>query len=181
MRRFATSHINTGASRQRGGSLFVRRVRLAILLLFMLATGLSAWPAAHAMAAGADLTAVVLCSGDGARTVYLDADGAPASPASDCSRCPVCVAASVQALAPTPQAMPCCARRTSAATRLRDAVTRALRHPRPQSRGPPAVQRAAEGIGLYVPADAEADSTKVNFETVLKCQSIGRNHKDARP
>lgn len=45
-------------------------------------------------------SAVVICGGDGAETIYLDAQGQPVPAAGDCTSCPVCLAT---AAGPLPQ------------------------------------------------------------------------------
>lgn len=49
---------------------------------------------------GGPVSAVVICGGAGAETIYLDAQGQPAPAEGDCASCPVCLTA---AAGPLPQ------------------------------------------------------------------------------
>ena len=162
-----------------------RSFGLLLAFLFSLAAALAGAPRVHSMGADANLSAMVICSEDGAQTIYLDSDGVPASPKSDCAKCPVCIALSIHALAAPGQSLPVRTARRFRMTRSSDAVIRTRRRLRPQSRGPPptAPSRAnpARANAAHVDATiAASDSTKVKSVASGMCHRFGRYLEDAQ-
>lgn len=156
-----------------------------VVILFMLALGLAGGPRVHAMGAAAGLTATVICSESGARTLYLKADGTPARPAQDCAECPLCIALSVPVLTPPEHALPHRLARRSSARRRENAVNRGTCNRRPKSRGPPAVTTLngnmdSQTLDRIDNGSAAVDSTKVKSAGLDVCHGTGRHHEDAQ-
>lgn len=163
----------------------VPNLRLLIALLISLATGLAGGPRVHAMGADGNLVAMVICSQDGAQTIYANADGSPALPASDCATCPLCIALSIPALAAPEQSVPVRTARRYRGVRPAATIVRTRRHVRPQSRGPPpeasdCIDPArAVMVGTRPPA-AGTGFIDVGSPDLGTCRRYGRYFKDAR-
>jgi hypothetical protein len=159
--------------------------RLLIVVLIALAAALAGGPRVHAMGADGSLVAMVICSDDGARTIYLDEDGIPASPASDCADCPVCRALSLPALAAPEHALPIRASRPRHEARSLEALVRTGRSSRPRSRAPPTmIRRCTNRAGIPATAlrrtTAACGSTKVECLVSGICHGFGRYLEDVR-
>lgn len=157
----------------------------SICLLLVLLFSIAGTPRVHSMGADANLSAMVICSENGARTIYLDADGVPASPKSDCAKCPLCIALSIHALAAPGQSLPVRTARRFRMTRSSDAVIRTRRRLRPQSRGPPptapsSANPARANAALIDATIAAPDSTKVKSVASRMCHRFGRYLEDAQ-
>lgn len=167
------------------GSGMVFHARLLIVLLIALAAALAGGPRVHAMAADGPLVAMVICSDDGARTIYLNEDGIPSSPASDCADCPVCRALSLTALAAPEHSLPIRASRPRHEARLLEALVRTGRGSRPRSRAPPTMIRRCTNradipaTALRI-ATATCGSTKVECHVPGMCVGFGRYLEDVR-
>lgn len=161
-----------------------RSFGLWMTLLFSLAAGLATGPRVHGMGADANLSAMVICSGDGAQTIYVNADGTPALPRSDCAECPVCIALSIHAVTAPGQSAPLRTARRFRIARASEAVIRTRRHLRPQSRGPPPMvpsdaNPARANAALIDAAISSRDSTKVKSVASGMCHRFGRYLEDA--
>ncbi|OYX41678.1 MAG: hypothetical protein B7Z02_14775 [Rhodobacterales bacterium 32-67-9] len=156
-----------------------------VVILFMLALGLAGGPRVHAMGTSSDVTATVICSEGGARTLYLKADGTPARPAQDCAECPLCIALSVQGLTPPEHALPLRLARRSSARRREGAVMPATRNRRPKSRAPPAIATLngimqSHTLDTIKKSSSTADSTKVKSAGPEVCHRTARHHEDVQ-
>lgn len=105
-----------------------------------------------AMSMGPGLTVMVICSDDGAKTITLDATGAPISPASQCCDCLSCIAPSAADMNAVFEVQPAPSHFSKLAlsdTHQNPAPTLISR---PQARGPPPANlngvRTAPGCGL---------------------------------
>lgn len=185
MRNAELNQIKDLARRSCNRTFMFAHFRLLIALLILLATALAGGPRVHAMGADANLIAIVICSENGAETVYVNGGGAPSLPATDCAKCPICIALSVPALAAPDQIEPVrTARRYRRVHSARTAV-RKRRYVHPQSRGPPltATASANSARGPLVAIDAKIatrDSTKVKCIASGMCHRFGRYLEDAR-
>ncbi|WP_412174958.1 DUF2946 family protein [Albidovulum sediminicola] len=162
-----------------------RVTRLFLVLIFSLATVLAGGPRVHAMSAAAGLTAIVICAENGAKTIYLNAEGAPAQPTSDCADCPICIALSAPALLAPEHSAPVRAARRSGGCRFSATVARTRPNLRPQSRGPPprALSNACPARANPAPMrirTAVRASTKADLVASGMCHRSGRYFKDAR-
>ncbi len=116
-----------------------------LTLILALALGVGAPLRAVALGSHAGLTAMVICSGDETRTVYLDATGNPVDPAEACPRdhCDACLpSASADTSAPAALPAPQDGARALVALPRPDGPD--LRRPSlVQARGPPAKDLSA--------------------------------------
>ncbi|WP_347313392.1 DUF2946 family protein [Defluviimonas sp. SAOS-178_SWC] len=163
----------------------IRHVGIFIAVLFALAVSLAGGPRLHAMEADSTLTATVLCSESGVQMIYIGADGIPARPGTDCTKCPQCLALAGPALTAPEHTLPVRSARRRGVVRARDAIIRTSRRLRPQSRGPPSVTISSPDPACMPaapknPRSAAADSTKVNSVSPEMWHRTGRFLKDAR-
>ena len=161
----------------------IRDIRLLHVLLIALAFALGGGPRVHAMAGGPGGMALVICSEEGARTIYLDASGNPASPMGDCAKCLNCLAASGPGVAVAGLILTMPAARHRRAVSPARALPRQRRHHRPQSRGPPpeapgSVRTAAPKTRSRVAAGCELDRMACPVSGLRR--NYGRYFKDAR-
>lgn len=112
-------------------------VRLLIVLAIALAVGFAGGPRVHAMGVAGDAVAMVICSEDGAQTIYVSADGTPVPRGSDCAKCPLCIALSVQGLIGSEASGHARLSRRYRGIRPATITLRTRRYMRRQSRGPP--------------------------------------------
>lgn len=160
-----------------------RDIRLLHVLLLVLAFALGGGPRVHAMAGGPDGMALVICSEDGARTIYLDASGNPASPMGDCAKCLNCLAASGPGLTVTGLVLTVPAARRRRGVGPARALPRRRRHHRPQSRGPPpeapgSTRTPAPMMRSRVAAGCDLD--RMACPVPGTSRDCGRYFKDAR-
>ena len=163
----------------------IRSLHLTIVLLAALALALAGGlrPVGAVHAAG--LTALVICSDHGTKTVYLDAKGQPVTPAS-CEQCPDCLGnGAVPVTTATPLTRQVLARLAPALRRGRQ-VSRSQTRLRPEARGPPA---ATKGWSDPCLADVtaslgqvpQARLTLLNGKAARLCHRLGSTTKEVRP
>jgi len=185
MRKLNLIKIKDAAPRPCERSAMSRLIGLLFALLLSLASGLAGGPRVHAMGSDGNLTAMVICSESGARTIYLDAEGSPATPASDCEDCPLCIALSAPVLMVPQHAIPVRTARRRARSRPATALVRTRARRCPQSRGPPSTIPSSAIPTRVGPDDLHAstaaqESTETDFVASGMRQSSGRCFKDAR-
>lgn len=137
MHRTAWNQIRDLTRRPLGRSDVVRYVRILTVLMIALAVGFTGVPRAHAMGVGGDTVPMVICSEDGAQTIYVSADGTPAPRGSDCAKCPLCIALSVPGLIGSEASGHARLSRRYRGIRPATLALRTRRYMRRQSRGPP--------------------------------------------
>jgi hypothetical protein len=160
-------------------------VRPLVALVTALALSL-AGAFAMPVTAGSGLMPMVICADEGARTIWLDAEGNPVpAPQHDCRTCPKCLSANIDGIAPRPVAT---AGFVALASRRSPLLQRDL--PAPDRdwlctapRGPPSADLPADGhvaafFEVPVSAIASPDSRHVMRRPSLT--DSGRLSKDAR-
>lgn len=179
------NQIKEAARRPCNGIDMAPNLRLLIALLISLAVGLAGGPSAHAMGADGNLVAMVICSEDGAQTIYANADGSPARPASDCAKCPLCIALSIPALAAPEQSAHVRTARRYRGVRSEATIVRTRRHVRQKSRGPPPEAPECKDPAHVVMVRIDPPAAGTGFIEVGSpdpgtCRRCGRYFKDAR-
>ncbi len=159
--------------------------RLLIALLISLATGLTGGPRAHAMGANGNLVAMVICSENGAQTIYANADGTPALPTSDCAKCPLCIALTAAALVAPEQSVHVRTARRYRGVRSVATIMQTRRYVRQRSRGPPpetpdCIDPARAVMVRDHPPAAGIGLIEAGSPDLGTCRRYGRYFKDAR-
>lgn len=163
----------------------ILNIRFLIALLISLAAGLAGGPHVHAMGANGNFVAMVICSEGGAQTIYANADGTPARPASDCAKCPVCTALSAPGLAAPEQSVHARTARRYRGVRSAATILPTRRHMHQQSRGPPpeSPECIDPACAVMMRIHAQAAGTgfiEVGSPDLGTCRRDGRYLKDAR-
>ncbi|MDI3338005.1 hypothetical protein QKW60_16475 [Defluviimonas aestuarii] len=185
MHRTAWNQIRDLTRRPMGRSGMFCSVRLLIVLAIALAVGFAGGPRVHAMGVAGDAVAMVICSEDGAQTIYVSADGTPVPRGSDCAKCPLCIALSVPGLIGSEASGHARLSRRYRGVRPATIALRTPRYMRRQSRGPPSdkpqrldpAQAAPVCMHLSVAGTGfiEAGSTDLGPR-----RTCGQHFKDAR-
>lgn len=160
-------------------------VRLLIVLAIALAVGFAGGPRVHAMGIGGNAVAMVICSEDGAQTIYVSADGTPVPRGSDCAKCPLCIALSFQGLIGSEAAAHVRFSRRYRSIRPATISLRTRRYMRRQSRGPPSDKperldpAQAALVRMHLPA-AGTGFIEAGSPDLGPCRNCGQHFKDAR-
>ncbi len=167
------------------GNAMSRHFSLMHVFVIALALALGGGPRVHAMGGEADLTALVICSEAGVRTIYLDTSGTPAHPVKNCNKCPCCDAllSSMPAISGFALSAPLARRRGG--SRHSSPTPRPRRHQRPQSRGPPPGAPGRIDLAYAAKIRVHASAARIDFVQVGSpdlgsCQRYGRQLRDAR-
>lgn len=153
----------------------IRILHVAAVFILVLALGLVGTTRAMALHQVQPLAAMVICSGEGTETIYLDANGNPVDHSTDCATCPDCIGGSVPFLPSSTAAQ--VSRTPAVASGLSPAFVSLppAPHLRPETRGPPPVAHDDNDL-----AHAAAPVRAAMFSASGACHRNGRSLTEAR-